>query len=102
MMSAMLKIVGWCTQVRLRDVIHGTDACRQADKILAEFAATTPSLPSSSDAVEWEKRYRECRALLQELVYLKSIKGIAESESEYEERKPMAWAAAKIFLGNNH
>lgn len=36
-----------------------------------------------------------CRAALQELVYLKSIKDIEEYKEEYERRKPIAWAAAK-------
>jgi hypothetical protein len=38
------------------------------------------------------------RSALQELVYLKSIKGVAEYEEQYENRKPLAWAKAKIAL----
>lgn len=49
-------------------------------------------------AENWKSEYDNCRALLQELVYLKSIKDIEEYKDQYESRKPKAWAAAKEFL----
>jgi hypothetical protein len=37
---------------------------------------------------------------LQELVYLKSIKDIPDYKEEYERRKPLAWAAAKLAISS--
>jgi hypothetical protein len=46
----------------------------------------------------WKAEYENCRAILTELVYLKTLKDTKGKTDEYEQRQPLAWIAAKKFL----
>lgn len=46
----------------------------------------------------WRAEYDNCRAILAELVYLKTLKDSKGKTEEYEQRQPLAWIAAKKFL----
>jgi hypothetical protein len=46
----------------------------------------------------WKAEYDNCRAILTELVYLKTLKESKGKTEEYEQRQPLAWIAAKKFL----
>lgn len=46
----------------------------------------------------WKAEYDNCRAILTELVYLKTLKDTKGKTEEYEQRQPLVWITAKKFL----
>jgi DNA-binding Lrp family transcriptional regulator len=46
----------------------------------------------------WKAEYDNCRAILTELVYLKTLKDSKGKTEEYNQRQPLVWIAAKKFL----
>lgn len=69
------------------------DLCGRGKKQL--FSSTTTL---DAGAVV-DENWIECRRVLEELVYLKSISDIPDYANEYQQRKPKAWADAKIVIG---
>ena len=84
----LAKIIEWFANNVKVPGNKWNELLRQINKAIA--GASSNSVHESADVVN----------ALRELVYLKSIKGLEGSEQEYEQRKPLAWAAAKKALGD--